>query len=89
MLQYFGNIHISIVGLVGWLYLKHFVAVMTSLFWKWRQSLHMIIDIDWDVTEALIQVINQNLSHPHDDAQHRSQNREVLGSNSINTWLCY
>ena len=43
--------HKSLCGLVGWLYLKHFLDVMTSLFStiKWRQRPDMTLAVDWDV----------------------------------------
>ena len=42
-------IHISLNGLGGWLYLKHFLDVMISLLGKWRQRPDITIAIDWNV----------------------------------------
>ena len=48
------ELYVGLIGLVWWLYLKHFLYVMTSLISgtnpiKWRQRPDMTIAVDWDI----------------------------------------
>ena len=51
MVQVKPSIHISLIGLVGWLHIfeYHGVLILDKSPVKWRKRLDMTIAVDWDV----------------------------------------